>query len=273
MNFISFHNPDISLPVLRRQIGMELLEVLDILGEFLWRGAWAFFRPRCYPNDDAYRGAVYRLRKKGLIVCRGRGVNTPTMRITERGKALLGDARNPKRLWNAGWNGIWYVLAYDVPEREKKYRNALRYFLKSMRMGRLQRSVWITPRDIRPDYDDLNKAGSLNEFAFLFESKTVLGRRTVDVVSNAWDFDALGTKQRWYLDVCGGNLERVKKLEFRPEDLFTLAREESSAYTAVMENDPLLPRELWPRGYSGEAAYETHVRINKEIGKRLKTGF
>lgn len=264
-----FHHPDISIPVLSRRISLELLEIFDILGEFITHTSWAVFGPNCYPNRMAYHNAVCRLRKKGLAVCRRTGGKAPVMTITGKGESLLNDVHRPLRMWNRKWNGIWYVLMYDVPERQRKYRDAVRWFLRSMRMGRLQRSVWITPRDIRPEYDDLNEAGAFNDYAFLFESRTVLGRKTKDVVWRAWDFEGLETRQRWYLEVFMDNLKRVSDQRHGHEELFTLAREEMSAYTATMAGDPLLPREMWPSGYCGESVYDLHIRINKEIGRRL----
>lgn len=264
-----FHHPDVSLPVLSRRISIELLEIFDVLSDCMSRGVWTMLSRSCYPSDTAYKNAVYRLRKKGLAVCRGSGGKEATMAITGKGESLLDDMHRPLRWWNRKWNGIWYVLMYDVPERRRKYRDAVRWFLRSMRMGRLQRSVWITPRDIRPEYDDLNQAGSLNDYAFLFESRTTLGRRTEDVVWRAWDFEGIEARQRWYLEAGGENLDRVTTREYKPETLFALAREEMSAYAAVMADDPLLPEELWPSGYCGKQVYDLHVRINREIGRRM----
>jgi len=40
----AFHHPDISLPVVRRRIGLELVEMLDILGDVAIHGGWAFLQ-------------------------------------------------------------------------------------------------------------------------------------------------------------------------------------------------------------------------------------
>ena len=42
-------------------------------------------------------------------------------------------------------------------------------------MGCLQKSVWVSPRDIRPEHDDLVKGIRVNFYAYLFEATTVLG--------------------------------------------------------------------------------------------------
>ena len=52
----------------------------------------------------------------------------------------------PEKFWNRKWDGIWYVLAYDVPEPQRSYRESLRRFLQRLRMGGLQGSGWVSPR-------------------------------------------------------------------------------------------------------------------------------
>jgi len=81
----AFHHPDLSFPVVRRRIGLELLEMLGLLGDMAAHGAWAFLRNRSYPNRTAYYQAVDRLAKQGLVV-KGQGLDTPQLKITEAGR-------------------------------------------------------------------------------------------------------------------------------------------------------------------------------------------
>ena len=133
----------------------------------------------------------------------------------------------------------------------------------------LHKSVWVTPRDIRPDFDDLARAGGVEAFAYLFESRTVLGRSAQDVVGKAWDMDRLREQQRWYLDVYTENLQKAESGSVGSKDLIALAREELTAYVTVMETDPFLPRPLWPASYAGEAAWTFHQNSSRRLGSRL----
>ena len=112
-----FHDPDVSFPVVRRRLGMELLDLLNMFGEVAVSGGWAFIKNRSGVSREAYNRAVGRLSRQGLI-----------------------------------------------------YRNVLRQFLKAQRMGCFQKSVWITPTDIRPQYADLKEAAAVEVFACLFEA-------------------------------------------------------------------------------------------------------
>ncbi|MDZ4197720.1 MAG: PaaX family transcriptional regulator C-terminal domain-containing protein [Kiritimatiellia bacterium] len=219
----------------------------------------------CYPNRSAYWSAQYRLKKAGLIAYRRTGGKMPVLLLTDEGDSKLSPACRRRPPWPKDWSGRWSLLVYDIPEKSRIYRDTLRSFLTTMRMGCLQRSVWISPLDIRPAFDDLAKAGGVNEFSFLFESRTVLGQSAQSVVETAWKMSRLRERQQWYLAVYRENLEKAEKEDPGSADLCALAREELAAYVTIMESDPFLPRPLWPPDYAGEEAWIFH----REFGRRL----
>ncbi len=135
-------------------------------------------------------------------------------------------------------------------------------------MGCLQKSVWISPRDIRPLYDDLQQAVGIHIVSYLFHAQTVLGRETRDLVLAAWDFDRLRAKQLWFIESCRRHLHQLRPAKSPPPDLGRLVREELQSYLAVMKADPLLPKKLCPPGYAGMDAFEIHNEFVQTI-KRL----
>lgn len=261
----AFHHPDISLPVVRRRIGLELVEMLEILGDVAIHGGWAFLQNRSYPNRNAYRRALGRLSEQGLIV-KERGLDTPVLRISEEGVDSLEAYFRPEKCWNRKWSGIWYLLVYDVPETDRSYRNVLRQFLKRQRMGCFQKSVWITPHDIRPQYADLDEAAALGAFACLFEARTVLGMAAERVVWESWDFDRLYEIQKRFCEVYGENLEILRGFATPGQNaLMRLAAEEIDAYRSAFVLDPLLPSPLLPQDYKGKEAHNLHLEITNQI--------
>jgi phenylacetic acid degradation operon negative regulatory protein len=269
MNWRSFHHPDWCLPVARRRVAAEMLEMLELTAKILMtRGrylAWG----HSYPNRSAYFMAMHRLRKQGLIAYRRQGGREPALYLTAKGEAQLPDVGRPQRFWDRPWRGIWYVLVYDVPESNRSYRNALRGFLRQMRMGYLQGSVWVSARDIRAEFSDLAEAAAAGDYAFLFEARTVLGLRPEVVVRSAWEMEALRKSQQWFCGVCEENLRQLAAGRHSSAALASLSREAMAGYEVVMDKDPLLPRALWPSGYAGEEAYRLHRALQVEVAKRL----
>lgn len=237
------------------------IELLGSRGRSL---SWKF----SYPERDAYRAAMYRLRRRGLVAYVQDGQHQ-VLRLTSDGHANLRDYYAPGKAWGKRWPGYWYVLMYDVPEEHRANRHALRGFLERLRMGRLQKSVWITPHDIRPEFDDLQNAACISDYAVLMETRNVLGFTDRQLAGRAWDFDRLQSMQAAYCLTCREHLERLTTYRSPPAQLEQLARDEMLTYASVMESDPLLPRVLHPPGYRGLETYALHQRMVKAIARAL----
>jgi DNA-binding transcriptional regulator PaaX len=61
------------------------------------------------------------------------------------------------------------------------------------------------------------------------------------------------------------NLNRLKTGRLKPQMLAALAREEMAAYLSVMQDDPLLPMDLWPTGYRGKNVWNLHQRMVRAV--------
>lgn len=256
-------------PIVRRRVADEILDLcLGYMEMFVTRGKSLTWN-QSFPNRQAYHAAVYRLRKAGLIACRRGSDRSGCLVLTEEGRRRQPPWFKPMRLWTGKWSGTWHVLVYDVPEKRRGDRDALRGFLSRMRMGCLQRSVYVSPCDVRPEYGDLCEAAGIQDFSFLFEARTVMGRRPEAVVEASWDFEGLEEVQREY---CEAWMARLHDMRCGRVDVLTmpqLARDEMVAYTKAMRTDPLLPETLHPSGYLGKRVYGLHCQVVAGIASRL----
>lgn len=239
------------------------------VGDILITNGHSLLWNHSYPSQTAYKMAMSRLRRSGLIVKREDKVHLPRLILTDKGIESLPVYHAPQKRWDVEWNGIWYLLIFDVPEAERHYRDNLRRFLKKLNMGCLQKSVWITPRDIRPEYDDLQQAANVQAVSYLLESRTVLHRETSEVVENAWNFDRLQELQERYTEVFQQNLELMQSGYHETQALMTLLYQEAEAYIQCMRDDPLLPNDLLPKNYHGKAVFSLHTQFRKELGEAL----
>ncbi len=264
-----FHHPDWSFPVVRRRAREEVLDILSGLGSVLVSGGRSILWSQTYPTTQAYRSAMSRLRKQGLIVRVDGRKDLPLLTLSDVAKQQRPAYQNPEKHWKMKWNGIWYMLIFDVPEKDRPYRDTLRRFLKHLRMGCLQKSVWITPCDIRPDYADLEETAAIDAVAYLLESRTVLHLDQQEMVQNAWDFERLHKLQARYIDVFGENLSLLKQLGHCEEDLIALLHQESEAYAQAMILDPLLPTALLPDNYLGKNVWNLRNQLRTHIANSL----
>ena len=268
MEFRRFHHPDLSLPVLTRSVGEELVELLCETLEILTTRGRSYVYRDCFPSQRSYYSAVERLRKQGLVaaVIPGkRGI----LRLTDAGRDSIPEYFRPERFWKRRWDKRWYLLLYDVPERSRVYRRTLHTFLKQGRLGHLQKSAWISPDDLRPVYMDLQTAAGFREFGMVFEAQSVMSEGTDQIVHDAWPMHRLRRIQALYLDVYGGNLKTLLSLATTRPRILQHAREELSDYASAMIEDPLLPNALLPSDYLGKEVHALHSAWVRALAQRL----
>ncbi len=250
------------MTIFRHQVAAELIDLSYLLTKFLCSGARSIFWGHCFPRHTAYHRAADRLRYAGILAYRRTGGRPPELRLTSTGHDRVSEVIIPERFWTRRWDGLWYLLAYDVPETQRRYRSALWYLLARLRLGCLQKSVWISARDIRPLFYDLQEAAAIKDYAVIFAARSVLDQSNVAVARQAWDFERLHAMQQRYLQSI--EQRQVKKERFKkPSALLAALRFELAGYLAAMRLDPLLPAALWPEDYLGPkvaAAFRRRIR-------------
>lgn len=93
------------------------------------------------------RASAYYLKKRGFVEYIKDEEGIITVKITNNGKKYLRkfDIDNMTITKPNKWDGKWRLVIFDVPEKYKKAREALRRKLKDLDFLRLQDSIWVTP--------------------------------------------------------------------------------------------------------------------------------
>jgi phenylacetic acid degradation operon negative regulatory protein len=79
---------------------------------------------------------IFRLVQQGLLEYRG--TKKDSVAVTEDGKSVL-LTRRPER------DGIWKMVIFDIPEKQRPVRTFLRNRLRSLGFKKWQASIWISP--------------------------------------------------------------------------------------------------------------------------------
>ncbi len=103
--------------------------------------AQAYERPL---KKNSLAQAFRRLRKDGYIDLEEYN-NKLIVKLTETGKT---EATLRRVLLDEKWDGIWRVVIFDIPEKHKKARDALRSKLKTWGFIPWQKSVWASKKNI-----------------------------------------------------------------------------------------------------------------------------
>lgn len=120
------------------ETGIPFVDFIDNPGKFAWTGY------RSNLNYSSMYKTIKRLKDKGYLLTKTEERKI-IVKLTQDGKNHISLA---KLLEDKPWDGKWRIVIFDVPEDHRKLRNALRYRLKEWQFQQLQKSVWISKKDI-----------------------------------------------------------------------------------------------------------------------------
>lgn len=84
-------------------------------------------------------------------------------KLTDAGEDILGN--DPKH-----WNGKWRIVIFDIPEQKRIIRNMFRRNLKKWGFKNLQKSVWISKRDVFEKLSNYVKDLGIEQWVILIEA-------------------------------------------------------------------------------------------------------
>lgn len=145
-----------------REITKNILTGILLIGGIVLAGTSPYFVSKILPRIFKYAKYKYeknkhrksaaatfhRLMEAGYINVEQRGKQI-YISLTEEGKKKAGkyqiddlEIRKPKR-----WDKKWRILIFDISDKQKIKREALRGKIKELGMYQIQKSVWVYPYD------------------------------------------------------------------------------------------------------------------------------
>ncbi len=129
-------------------------------------------------SRNSIQVAVRRLEKKGFIE-KGIMEDELCLRLTQLGSDYLRKQQqrkkeksileiNPEKV---KWDGKWRVVVFDIPEKNRRVRQALRMGLRMLEFKLLQKSVWVSKVDCTKELRKYIRELSLSDYVLVFETK------------------------------------------------------------------------------------------------------
>ena len=139
------------------------------LEDFMYNpGYYAYREGLKYPlRKSALSKAIVRLRKRGLIETDKTEANRLILKLTDEGRTAI--LLNEENIGN--WDGKWRIVVFDIPEQKRLIRNLLRRNLKKWGFKHLQKSVWISKKNITEKLFSYIKDLGIEKWVWVFESE------------------------------------------------------------------------------------------------------
>jgi phenylacetic acid degradation operon negative regulatory protein len=215
-------------------------------------------------SPAATRTALSRMTRRGWLEVRREGRRSayaPTpraRRLLEEGAARI---HHPPRA--EPWDGLWYLVAYSIPEARRALRDRLRVRLQWLGFGQLGNGLWISPRQVRGALNDLagemGIADHLEIFRAMYQGYSSPGR----LVAQAWDLGAVSERYAAFIEAHADAYEALRRASApSPEACFVRRFRLVHEYREFPLLDPYLPERLLPSGWRGAEAADLFERYH-----------
>lgn len=242
--------------------------LLTLLGDY-WSG-------RCEPlpsaalvdllaefdvNPSGARAALSRLSIRGLLVGTKDGRNT-FYRVTDRFRSLLPYGpihthafAKPK----AEWDGMWTMVAFTVPEDQRRLRPMLRGRLQSLGYAPLYDGLWVSPHAPDKELDIALEIAPPQSCTVI--RATELGRKSRLAVASAWNLDALGDSYAEFIQTFRPVLRRLESGRIGSTEALVSRTRSTYRWFVFAVTDPDLPRDLLPARWPRAGAHDLFVAL------------
>ena len=140
------------------ETGVSLVDFIDNPDKFFWTGY------RTNLNYSKTYKAIQRLKQKGYLMTKKEEENI-ILKLTQSGQKQLSLIKN---LGDKPWDKKWRIVIFDIPEEHSKLRNALRYRLKVWQFQQLQKSVWVSKKDLLKELKEFLKELGITNWVKIF---------------------------------------------------------------------------------------------------------
>jgi len=250
----------------------ELLYLLLWAGETLLRPT---FRNMTGSYEEwAYRSGLMRqlsvLEKRQLLESQHEQGMERVYRLTEAGRTIALGGRDPVAHWKRAWDGKWRMVLYDVPQAKANLRASLQRSLAERGFGNLQNSVWITPDPLTGERERLLKDPVDVGALFLIEGRACAGESDQEIVSRAWNFDAINAAYDRHAEVLARRPKQATVLDGSAKSFHRWLEEERLVWNEALALDPLLPECLHPANYAGVKAWKRRLEAQNKAGQQIR---
>lgn len=230
----------------------------------------------CGQTSEQVRSCLRRLVKEGLYVQHGKG-RSARYEATEAGIVHLETSWARTRTAyqqdaaGRGWDRMWHLAAFAVPEDRRAARDQLRDRLVALGGAALQGGVYVSPHPwddvVRHEAKRLDVADHLS-LAITDDLEIGGVRDPRQLAQMLWPIDDVARAYEAFIEQHREVPEQLEEMRRRKErfgddHFLPLAFAMAVAMSECTRNDPLLPPELLPRPWPGRNARDLVLRSRR----------
>jgi phenylacetic acid degradation operon negative regulatory protein len=212
-------------------------------------------------NPSGARAALSRLSIRGLLVGTKDGRNT-FYRVADGFRHLLPYGPIHTRAFakpEPDWDGVWTMVAFTVPEDQRRLRPMLRGRLQSLGFAPLYDGLWVSPHVPDKELDIALQIAPPQSCTVIRASELPLPTRLA--VASAWNLAELGDSYSEFIRTFRPVLRRLERGRIGSTEALVSRTRATYRWFVFAVTDPDLPKALLPDRWPRAAAHDLFVGL------------
>jgi phenylacetic acid degradation operon negative regulatory protein len=218
-------------------------------------------------SPAATRTALSRMTRRGWLEARRIGRRSYHASTPRARKVLAaGAARIHAPPPTDHWDGLWYLVAYSVPEQRRHLRDRLRVRLQWLGFGQLGNGLWISPHQVRGAVNELAGELGIADYLEIFRAQYQGYSSAAHLVAQAWDLERIDARYGEFLARHAPDHARALHDPPTPREAFVKRFFLVHEYREFSLIDPYLPHRLLPGDWRGGEAANLFRAYHARLG-------
>jgi phenylacetic acid degradation operon negative regulatory protein len=212
-------------------------------------------------NPSGARAALSRLSIRGLLVGTKDGRNT-FYRVADGFRHVLPYGPIHTRAFGkpqSDWDGMWTMVAFTVPEDQRRLRPMLRSRLQSLGYAPLYDGLWVSPHAPDAELEVALQVAPPSSCTVMRCTELPDAARLP--MASAWALDELGRSYQDFIRAFRPVQRRLNSGRIGPTEALVARTRATYRWFVFAVTDPDLPAALLPRAWPRDVAHDLFVKV------------
>lgn len=224
-------------------------------------------------TPQSIRNIISKLKKDNYIM----SISRARYKVTKTGKEYIDTHLRRKNFYDYKWDNKWYMVLLEIPETQRKKRDAFRRSLIHLGFGQLYKSVYVYPWNRTKDVISIVDTLEIEEYVTILATDEFIlnnirheGSNGTNQASEIWDLKAINERYKEMLDLFQAQIapEISNLISENSQDylqLFAYYLQVNDIKSELLEKDPMLPPEFLPQNWVGTNVLSTLTNASEKI--------